>query len=130
MLRLLQEIRTVLARGLRYWAGVFAGPRAKARPAAPNTFRVLVDDNYDYMDESKRREHGRYDTLEQAIAACKAMVDECLRESYRPGMTAAELELAYRTGGDDPFVVGVGPDVFSAWRYASVRAREMCEGRA
>lgn len=102
MLRLLQEIRRVLAGGLRYWAGVFAGPRAKARPAAPNAFRVLVDDNYDYMDESRRREHGRYATLDEAIAACKAMVDECLRESYRPGMTAAELELAYRNSAPSP----------------------------
>ncbi len=127
---MLQEIRRVLARGLRYWAEVLGLPRAKTAPAAPKQFRVLVDDNYDYMDESRRREQGRYDTLEEAIAACKAMVDECLRRCHQPGMTAAELELQYKAGGDDPFIVGVSPDVFSAWRYAEARAKEMCEGGA
>ncbi len=127
---MLQEIRRVLARGLRYWAELLGLPRAKTSPAAPKKFRVLVDDNYDYTDESKRFEQGRYDTLEEAIAACKRMVDDCLQSYYKPGLTAEALEAAYKMFGDDPFIPGVDRETFSAWSYAAARAKEMCEGRS
>jgi len=130
----------LFVKGVRYWAGVLTGrgaepgPRDEPRPAtAPKPegagkYRVLVDDNFDYTDESRRWERGQYDTLEEAIAACREMVDACLRDSYKPGMTAEELEQAYRMFGDDPFIPGVDRETFSAWTYASQRVREMCGG--
>jgi hypothetical protein len=48
-------------------------------------YRVLVDDNYHYMDESERYELGEFDTLEEAVAACKKVVDAFLKDAYRPG---------------------------------------------
>jgi hypothetical protein len=91
-------------------------------------YRVLVDDNYHYMDESERYEHGEFDTLEEAVVACKRIVDEFLTANYKPGMSAGELEELYKMFGEDPWVAGGGPEVkFSAWTYASERAREICK---
>jgi hypothetical protein len=42
-------------------------------------YRVMVDDNFHYMDEDERFEHGSFPTAEEAIAACKRIVDEILR---------------------------------------------------
>ena len=43
-------------------------------------------------------------------------------------MTAEALEQGYKMFGDDPFVPGVDRETFSAWSYASRRAREICGG--
>jgi hypothetical protein len=90
-------------------------------------YRVLVDDNFHYMDESERYELGQFDTLEAAVAACKSVVDEFLVSTYRPGMTVAELLEQYAFFGEDPFVyTGDGTVPFSARDYASERVREIC----
>jgi len=79
------------------------------------------------MDESERYKHGEFETLEEAISACKAIVDEFLTSSYKPGMSAAELNQLYTMFGEDPWIAGGGPGVkFSAWDYASARVREIC----
>jgi len=36
---------------------------------------VYVDDNFHYMDTDERYKYGEYDTLEEAIRECKAIVD-------------------------------------------------------
>jgi len=93
-------------------------------------YRVLVDDNFDYMDEDDRWELGAIATAEEAIAACRAPVDRNLAEQVRPGMTAAELYDRYVSFCDDPFVVAPAgaPKVdFSAWNYAKERAEETCK---
>ena len=90
-------------------------------------YKVLVDDNFDYMDEDKRYEHGVFATAEEAIAACKRIVDSNLDHFMQPGMTASELYDAYTGGGDDPFIVCVNADDepvrFSAWSYAEEQSR-------
>jgi hypothetical protein len=89
-------------------------------------YKVLIDDNYHFMDESERIQHGVFDTADEAIAACKLIVDECL-EPIQPGITAAALYEQYKGFGDDPFILPVDPDEapvsFSAWAYA----KERCE---
>jgi hypothetical protein len=139
MSEVLRRMGGMFAEGVRYWVRALTGrgekpaPDDTARPAAARAegagkYRVLVDDNYDYMDESRRWERGQYDTVEEAIGACKEMVDAWLQDHYRPGMTAEELEKGYKMFGDDPFVPGVDPEAFSAWSYASQRARVICGG--
>jgi hypothetical protein len=90
-------------------------------------YKVLVDDNFDYMDQDKRYEHGVFPTAEAAIAACKRIVDRNLHDFMQPGMTAPELYDAYTGYGDDPFIVCVNaedePVGFSAWDYAEERSR-------
>ena len=55
------------------------------------SYRVLVDDNYHYMDESQRWTQGEYATYTEALAACKRLVDLCLEEGYAPGKTPEAL---------------------------------------
>jgi hypothetical protein len=96
-------------------------------------YKVLVDDNFDYMDEDKRYEHGIYPTAEEAISACKRIVDSNLDGFLKPGMTASELYDAYTGFGDDPFIVCLKPDGepvrFSAWEYAEERSRVVVSQR-
>lgn len=90
-------------------------------------YKVLVDDNFHYMDESERQELGEFDTREKAIAAWKKIVYEFLYENYKPGMTSDELHAQYTLYGEDPYIVASDEKVpFSAWEYASVKAKQIC----
>jgi hypothetical protein len=91
-------------------------------------FTVLIADNFHYMDESENYEHGKFETLESAIAAAKRIVDEFLVSALKPGMTAEELYSQYTSFGDDPYIIGSSePKVpFSAWNYAKARCSELC----
>jgi hypothetical protein len=91
------------------------------------TVKVLVDDNYHYMDSSHRYLHGEFDTPEAALVAAKKVVDDYLDEAHSPGMTAEALFGSYKMFGEDPFVVG-GDVHFSAWEYAKARCAEICAG--
>jgi hypothetical protein len=97
-------------------------------------YAVLVDDNFHYMDEEARWEGGTFATAEEAVAACRTIVDEWLAHTYQPGMTSAHLYEQYTFFGDDPFVVPVGDGtervLFSARDYARSRAEILCAGQA
>lgn len=90
-------------------------------------YKVMVDDNFDYMDQDKRYQYGVFLTADEAISACKRIVDSNLDSFMKPRMTASELYDAYTHFGDDPFIVCVKPDDeavhFSAWNYAEERSR-------
>jgi hypothetical protein len=91
-------------------------------------YKVMVDDNFHFMDEDERHEHGIFATAEEALAACRAMVDRDLESYRKPGMTAAALYKYYEMSGCDPFIVAIGdaPKInFSAWDYAGQRSREL-----
>jgi hypothetical protein len=95
------------------------------------SFRVLVDDNYHYMDTTERWTLGEYATYAEALAACKRLVDQCLEEGYTPGKTAEALYGYYTMFGDDPFIVEISGSPgtsagFSAWDYAKARCEELC----
>jgi hypothetical protein len=94
------------------------------------TYKVFIDDNFHYMDESERYELGEFSTLEAAIEASKKIVDEYLRSAYRPGMIANELSASYTLFGEDPFIIDTSGKsigvLFSARDYASRRSAEMC----
>src|SRR3954447_5502683 len=95
------------------------------------TYTVKVDDNFHFMDRDERYEDGTFGSYEDALAACKRIVEASLTEQYQPGMTAEELFSRYRSFGDDPFISPYDPDRrFSAWEYAQVRAEEICAGRS
>ena len=94
------------------------------------TFKVFVDDNFHYMDESERYELGEFPTLDAAIEASKKIVDEYLLSAYQPGMTAQALFGSYASFGEDPYVIAVQwkqtEVLFSAWDYAKRRCDELC----
>lgn len=76
-------------------------------------FKVFVDNHFHYQNEDERYLHGEFESLEEAISACKNIVDislEGLLENCSPG----ELKEKYYMFGDDPFIVGGD---FSASKY-------------
>ena len=92
------------------------------------SFKVIVADNFHYMDESENYEHGTFASLELAIEAAKRIVDEYLVSAYTSGMSAAELHHSYVSFGEDPYIVAEGATgvLFSAWTYARERCDVMC----
>jgi hypothetical protein len=89
-------------------------------------YKVCVDDNFHYMDESERYTLGEYDSSEEAMNVSKKRVDDFLISSYKDGMTAKELFDHYKGFGEDPFIVSEDKSVsFSAWSYAEERCREI-----
>ena len=93
-----------------------------------HTYSVYVDDNYHFMDEEERYKLGDFATLDDAVAACKRMVDEFLKVEVPLDITAAERYEQYTGFGPDPFIVTDDPDAgsppFSAWNYAKERCQE------
>jgi hypothetical protein len=89
-------------------------------------YRVLVDDNFHYMEEGERAELGVFATADEAITVCKRIVDDFLQKGHKPGMSAADMYERYTSFGDDPFIVPVDPKdppvTFSAWTYAKERS--------
>jgi hypothetical protein len=91
------------------------------------SYRVLIDDNFHYMDPEGRSEGKEFRTLEEAVVYCKKIVDDFLISGHRPGMTADELLAQYESFGEDPFVAaGDGIVHFSARDYATERAHAIC----
>ncbi|PJG53072.1 hypothetical protein CVM73_22075 [Bradyrhizobium forestalis] len=95
-------------------------------------YQVLIDDNFHYQDESERVKHGVFGTPEEAIAACRSIVDEYLIDAFKPGMTADALFESYTLFGEDPFIIPDNPAdasaKFSAWDYARQRCSEIAAG--
>ena len=93
-------------------------------------YRVMVDDNFHYQDSDERWEQGSYETAEEALEACRSIVDRSLQEEYEAGISAEALYVRYVRFGDDPFIVVVdgadGSVAFSAWNYAKERCRLIC----
>ncbi len=90
-------------------------------------YQVYVDDNFHFMDESERYKLGEFQSYEEAVAACKKMVDRFLEGEYRNGMSFKELHELFMMFGEDPFIVPSDEESrFSAWEYAKKRCAELC----
>src|SRR5260370_24230843 len=94
------------------------------------SYKVLINDNAHYMDKSERADHGVFANADEAVAACKKIVDDDLNAMWKPGTTARELYRLYVAFGPYPFVVPHSPNdpavEFSAWTYAKKR-RQPCD---
>ena len=93
------------------------------------TYRVMVDDNFHYQDEGERYTRGEYDSLDEAIAACKKIVDDFLDSAYKPDMTAEALYAQYTSFGEDPWIRGEEKAPFSSRAYAKQRCSELCSAQ-
>jgi hypothetical protein len=98
-------------------------------------YKVMVDDNFHYMDEDERYELGTFSTIEEAVATCKQLIDDDLRESAKAkNYTPDELYDYYVSFGSDPFIVALdsqdGRPSFSAWNYAKGRSQVLAPHRA
>jgi hypothetical protein len=117
-------------RGLQAWvilfapipqslSGLFSCPTAKPEvvqwlgesEGTVAGYKVKIDDNFHFMTEDYRDDGGVFATADEAIEACKLIVDKCVQPMVgRPGMTAAALYGQYEGFGDDPFIVPVDPN--------------------
>lgn len=92
-------------------------------------YKVLVDDNYHYMDESARYELGEFPTLAAAIEASQQIVDEFLLSAVSSAGTADALMASYVQFGEDPFILALEEKesgvLFSARDYARRRCEEL-----
>jgi len=93
------------------------------------SFKVLVNDNAHYMDLTEVSEHGVFGSADEAVSACKKIVNDDLTAMWKPGTPAAALFQLYIAYGPDPFVIPINPDdpaiEFSAWSYAKQRCEEI-----
>ena len=63
------------------------------RAVKSQIFTVFVDDNFNYQDEDERWVAGEFSSYEEAVAACKNIVDQSLQSalSQKGPMTADQL---------------------------------------
>jgi hypothetical protein len=103
-----------------------AGGGAMAKSG--HSYSVFVDDNYNLPPDDERYKLGDFTTLDEAVAACKRMVDEFLKSHVSLDKSAAERYEDYTHFGPDPFIVTDDPDAahpaFSAWNYAKERCQD------
>lgn len=89
-------------------------------------FKVSVDNDLHYMDESKRYIAGEFDTLEEAIAKCQSIVDEFISGADSMSDPKKFYE-SYVCFGEDPWIPQC--DSFSAWDYAKERGFKIWNGK-
>jgi hypothetical protein len=87
-------------------------------------YSVYVDDNAHSQDEKERYKLADFDVLEEAVAACRKIVDEFFQD-YEPGKHSYDkLWEQYTMFGEDPFILSEDKKLaFSAWDYA----KELCQ---
>ena len=84
--------------------------------------------------ESKVRRIGEYETIEEAIAAAKRLVDVCLRRDYQAGMEPGMLLARYKEQGEHPYIFRDDAATFNVpgfnhLNYAMTRSTEICSGK-
>jgi hypothetical protein len=55
---------------------------------AVSQYKVMVDDNFHYMEEDERRELGTF--AKEVLAACRTLVDRWLVDNHKPAKERAE----------------------------------------
>jgi hypothetical protein len=78
------------------------------------SYKLLFDD---------KLTNDMFDTADEAVAACKLIVDECLK----PGMTSAALRKQCARFGNGPLVVPVDPNDAPVDFAAAAYAKERCQ---
>jgi hypothetical protein len=97
------------------------------------SYKVSAAENPHYMDEDEWRTAGFYDGIEEALAACRYIIDRSLRELDDDRMRATELFRLWAVMGEDAWVVplrdGLTKAEFSGRDYARLRSEDICQGR-
>ncbi len=91
-------------------------------------YAVLVDDNFDYMDESERHCVGIFEKYEEALETARRITRKSVAANR--GNTAEETYEKYTSFGDDAFIRPVGnapvpEQMYSAWTEAKQIAKEL-----
>ena len=84
-------------------------------------FKVFVDDHFHYMNEDERYLHGEFERLEDALSACKNIIDQSLNHLLK-NCSLGDLKDNYYLFGDDPFIEG---EDFSSSLYVEEKIKEL-----
>jgi len=95
-------------------------------PEPSRSYTVYVDDNFHYGDASERSTHSVHGTVDEAMSACRRIVEESLQALLEPGMNSGKLMAQYVQFGDDPWIFPAPEAGFSARDYARGRCKELC----
>ena len=101
-----------------------SSPQTSSEVTKKSGYKVLVDDNFHFMDPEERSMLGVFPTHEEAVAACRRIVDEELQEWAERDITAKELYELWGMFGEDPFIESGG---FSASEYARERSQALAK---
>src|SRR6185369_2519559 len=66
-------------------------------------YTVFIDDNFHHGNASERVTHGQFETSDEAVGACRSIVDDFLAGAFEPCVSATALYGLYTCFGDDPF---------------------------
>lgn len=105
------------------------GSSSQAAPIISQRYKVIVADNFHYMDYDYHYEDGSYDTLEEALNTCRLTTVFSVMRQYEEGIEPGKLREKYITFGLDPYIVSdeSNPDndavPFSAWTFVT---EELC----
>ena len=91
-------------------------------------YRVMIDDNFHYMDESYRVCAGTFQHYEDALVQAKEITLKSVLK--HKGASAAETYDNYKDFGDDPFIQPFGEaprpeENYSAWTTAKMLAQQI-----
>lgn len=92
---------------------------------AERKYRIIVDDNFHFMDESESYDSGSFSTYEEAVAKCKIIIDDFLKDAVRPGDTSEGLYSTFIMYGETPHIDGEKLGNFSALEYAKWKCQEL-----
>jgi hypothetical protein len=88
-------------------------------------YRIIVDDNFHFMDESESYNSGSFSTYEEAVAKCKTIIDDFLGDAVRPDDTPEGLYSTFVMYGETPHICGEKLGNFSATDYARQRCSDL-----
>jgi hypothetical protein len=96
-------------------------------------FKVMVDDNFDFMDDDGCVCIGRFDSYGEALQIAQNIVIESLNSTQ--GTTAEEIYEHYTLIGEDPLIVTepcteMAEDRFSVWKFAMAESERIAQVRS
>ena len=88
-------------------------------------YKVIVDDNFHFMEKSESYSSGVYDTYEEAVVKCKEIIDGFLESAKNTDENTEQLYSTFVMYGETPHIHGEKLGDFSATNYAKQRCKEM-----
>lgn len=88
-------------------------------------YKVIIDDNFHFMDENESYGSGTFSTYEEAVAKCKDIINEFLESAILPADTAEGLYMTYVMYGETPHITGSNLGNFSSNDYARLKCSEL-----